>query len=1407
MAGAAGDDGHGPRAVKAQPLSEDEATSPGSRRSEYCDNRVITSKYTLLTFLPINLFEQFRRAANFYFLTMMIIAYIPGVAVIAPITSVLPLVFVIGVTAIKQAYEDYRRHRADAEINLRKTRILDNQGQHHDINYQDVRVGDIVKVLDGEEFPCDLVLLSSSIASHDCFITTANLDGEATLKVRYCPQLLHNESWSELISGALSVECSAPDPHLYEFDGTVHRTRPGEQREETESIGIKQLLLKGARLRNTDYIYGLAVYTGKDSKTALNQPKARFKFSTVERRLNFFLAFYFVFLLIMCTLSVLVHLSWIDKERRFWPIFAQDETTTVGDNAKSWLSFMLLYNWVIPISLYVTMELQKLAGSFLIGWDVDMYDPVQDEPAQARTSDLMEDVGQINYVFADKTGTLTENEMVFKHCNIGDTCLSVEGYYERLAVQPLPSRHSASTPSSVVPSTAASFSGGAISTHRHHDQDQDQYANGGAWTGRGRGGGGSSGRHGSQLYLESPTQSPHRHTAPSSSTTRTAAATTTAPPAALSRVDVRASRSSTERAMRGGSTTHAHVHRGSVNNGDGREHGMVDGEAADLGDGEFADRSLSRVALLGGGNGDDDDDGDGGGLEEVAMTSSQLSHDDMPDTAAGSTSTPATDVTSVMARADVIAFFECLAVCHTVTIEYEGVVAADGSTVRQRKLAASSPDEEALVQAAEMHQVGFKLEERTDKKMSISHNGNLLTYQIIHVLEFDSKRKRMSVLVRDDRGRVRLLLKGADSAVLPRTNAAHAHALNEERQRYAACQLCLDHYSRKGLRTLVVASRTFTQEEADAILPALQKANESLENRKKKLNALYNKLETNLTLLGVTAVEDRLQDGVPDTIVKIREAQIALWVLTGDKVQTAINISISAGHFTADHPRLKAISIKDPRECKRVLLKFYRRVEAMLAGNSDEAPSSPSSAYGTLPSVPSTRDRPSADQGSTAMVALILDDVTLAVALKHHASLFRALSMRCRAVLCCRLSPAQKAAVVRLVKTGAVVMGDDMSLGTNLHASNSGNGTGNGNGNGGERTAGAAAAAASGSGGVGVGDDSDSFSPPAVAAAPITLAIGDGANDVAMIREAHIGVGITGKEGRQAARTSDYSLARFRFLARLLLVHGHYSYWRMAYTVQYFFYKNLIYILPFIYFGPRTLFSAQTLYEQWLLTFWSVLFTSLPILCFGIFEQDIDAPLLMSHPRTYAVFSGNRILTWRRFAIWTLTAIWHGSVAYFGMTLLLSSMRPGVTLWWLGTAIYTLLLLLVTLKIATDTRNWTWITHVCTWGSLVVFVGFVLYSQGVPLVFGSGTTPGIFWSALNLWGTDYYWGALVVLVVVAMLPDYLFGFARRIFFPTYVQQLQAREWQRKYNGNYACVASCLQRSQEREGLRASFTPP
>jgi phospholipid-translocating ATPase len=229
---------------------------------------------------------------------------------------------------------------------------------------------------------------------------------------------------------------------------------------------------------------------------------------------------------------------------------------------------------------------------------------------------------------------------------------------------------------------------------------------------------------------------------------------------------------------------------------------------------------------------------------------------------------------------------------------------------------------------------------------------------------------------------------------------------------------------------------------------------------------------------------------------------------------------------------------------------------------------------------------------------LLIDGKSVRLALLHSRELLRQVSVRCNAVIGCRLSPLQKAMVVRMVKDGPPPKGPWL------------------------------------------------WQQPTV---PITLSIGDGANDVAMIQEAHVGVAILGKEGRQAARASDYAFGQFRMLARLLLVHGSYSYRRVAYTLQYFFYKEIVFILPVALYGNEALFSGEPLFDSWLLVFWNILFSAGPVLAFGAFAKDLDPDVLMSYPQLHSTHANNALLSLKEFGLWIAHGVCQAFVAYLGV--------------------------------------------------------------------------------------------------------------------------------------------------------------
>jgi phospholipid-translocating ATPase len=413
-------------------------------------------------------------------------------------------------------------------------------------------------------------------------------------------------------------------------------------------------------------------------------------------------------------------------------------------------------------------------------------------------------------------------------------------------------------------------------------------------------------------------------------------------------------------------------------------------------------------------------------------------------------------------------FFLTLALCHSVIAEQ--TQSCGDLSDNAIDYTAESPDEAALVATA--RDLGFVFLGRQGSTIHTKVKGECKSYDLLHTLEFNSTRKRMSVIIRshdnsDDK--IILLCKGADSIIYDRLDSKNnsdsfewdnkdQHSLRD------TCSAHLDQYASEGLRTLCLAYRIIPADEYSLWQQRYLKASSSIVNREEHIEAVCEEVEKNMTLMGGTAIEDRLQDGVPETIAELAKSGIKLWVLTGDKTETAINIGFSCSLLTADM-ELLVLKATTRDDTKAQLLEALERTNDSLAGN----------------------------------LALVIDGTTLKYALDCELKdMVLTLGMRSKSVLCCRVSPKQKAQVVQMVKRGLNVM---------------------------------------------------------------TLAIGDGANDVAMIQEANVGIGISGVEGRQAVMSSDYAIAQFRFLRKLLLVHGRWSYLRTAEMIRGFFFKNIVWTL------------------------------------------------------------------------------------------------------------------------------------------------------------------------------------------------------------------------------------------------------
>ncbi|CAL1532690.1 unnamed protein product [Lymnaea stagnalis] len=571
--------------------------------------------------------------------------------------------------------------------------------------------------------------------------------------------------------------------------------------------------------------------------------------------------------------------------------------------------------------------------------------------------------------------------------------------------------------------------------------------------------------------------------------------------------------------------------------------------------------------------------------------------------------------------------------------------------------------------------------------MEVTMRDEMKKYKLLHSLPFDPTRKRMSVIIEDVSGKVAnpkggrtkagreelaandnrkifLLCKGADVAIMDRVVAGDIEST----------QKMIDLYAELGLRTLSITQRSLSMEEFLYFDKELMEAKRTLENREKKLSALYGEIEQNLTLLGATAVEDKLQHEVPQTIEALRLAGIKVWVLTGDKEETAVNISHSAGHFNKEMLELRLTQVHSDEQCEEQLKQLIQST--------------------TLCS-PDTQH------------ALIIDGQSLHWAMKKHMDWLLQLCLKCVAVLCCRMSPIQKAEIVAMVKRSK--------------------------------------------------------------GHPVTAAIGDGANDVSMIQEADVGFGIMGKEGRQAVRNSDYAFGKFRFLRRAILLHGHFYYNRIAVLVQYFFYKNVAWITGQLLYAIFNGWSSQSLYDAFYLVFYNLTFTSLPILIYGLFEQHKSKEVLLNNPSLYRKITRNATLSWDQFLKWNLLGVWHCCVIFFGIYLLqkdgVSMFKSGETIgnYDYGSLIHFSCVTTVNVKLMIETYYWciaTSFAYLITYAGIIVLVA--VYTN---LFWPSSISSDDLYKAIaQLFSGPVPWLAMILVIILALIPDILIRVCKDIRF-------------------------------------------
>nr|XP_054100316.1 probable phospholipid-transporting ATPase IIB isoform X8 [Callithrix jacchus] len=594
---------------------------------------------------------------------------------------------------------------------------------------------------------------------------------------------------------------------------------------------------------------------------------------------------------------------------------------------------------------------------------------------------------------------------------------------------------------------------------------------------------------------------------------------------------------------------------------------------------------------------------------------------------------------------------KAIVLCHNVTPVYESRAGVSGETEfaeadqdfsdENRTYQASSPDEVALVQWTES--VGLTLVSRDLTSMQLkTPGGQVLSFCILQLFPFTSESKRMGIIVRDEStAEITFYMKGADVAMS--TIVQYNDWLEEE----------CGNMAREGLRTLVVAKKSLTEEQYQDFESRYTQAKLSMHDRTLKVAAVIESLEREMELLCLTGVEDQLQADVRPTLEMLRNAGIKVWMLTGDKLETATCVAQSSRLV----PRTQDTHI-------------FRRV------------TSRGEAHLELNAFRRKHD-----------CALVISGESLEVCLKYYEHEFMELACQCPAVVCCRCSPTQKACIVTLLQQHT-----------------------------GRRT----------------------------------CAIGDGGNDVSMIQAADCGIGIEGKEGRQASLAADFSVTQFRHIGRLLMVHGRNSYKRSAALGQFVMHRGLIISTMQAVFSSVFYFASVPLYQGFLMVGYATIYTMFPVFSL-VLDQDVKPEMAMLYPELYKDLTKGRSLSFKTFLIWVLISIYQGGILMYGALVLFESEFVHVV-----AISFTALVLTELLMVALTIRTWHWLMVVAEFLSLGCYVSSLAFLNEY---FGIGRVSfGAFIDFTFITTVTFLWKVSAI-TVVSCLPLYVLKYLRRKLSP------------------------------------------
>lgn len=1404
------------------PLLLDERT-----KRPYVDNNITSSIYTPYNFLPRQLIFQFSKLANIYFMAVSIMQMIPSWSTTGSYTTIVPLLVFICISMGREGYDDWRRHRRDRIENNRETQVArfneNNELEYKEVIWKDVLMGDIVQLKQNDWVPADIILLRTDGRA---YVETMALDGETNLKTREALMPLATAT-NDIMGGEnRDVKITVEDPNLdlYNFEATLHL---GETDYPLDSNNI---VYRGSIIRNTPSVLGLVVFTGEESKIRMNAiQNPRSKSPRLQKKANNVVIFMVCFVLFLSAFStVACRLYYNITGYRMWYL----DGLEVGV-IPNLMGFIIMYNTLIPLSLYVSMEIIKVIQVVLLQLDVDLYHEESNTPCEARTASINEELGQVSYVFSDKTGTLTDNVMIFRKLTVAGTAwihedMGEEALFRMVHLKGQPNVK----PIPPAPKTASDFDKQRVVTKAQSMSGLRQTQPRVSFSATARMSTGAI-----QSTTEDTRKSFNYMTRPSTSTWRSTAYPEKAPSefSTYSLLEYVMMNPHTDYSIRARFflMSIALCHLCVVESGSNDKHYSAASPdelalitaANDMGF-ILMDRSQNSMTIRTypqGGNNDYMEEvfeildviefssarkrmsivvrvPDGRicvlckGADNVIMerlVQSQLAQEKSKEIAEISQERKKAEAELVIRNSIDQTRRTSLAGRHSIAIggRRSGVVGARPSAVGRHSVShmgsSTAAGPSSSVSRTSLSRASISIDKNNPYQSINEHlQQNAVTErEMTHIA--DASKRSMSVARQKKYGvsdadvspvtventvgpkrasksgvTVKHVQFGTNGEVVreetmtagPSTNTQNLGRIETMAANDSyVLEKTLEHieeFSVEGLRTLMYGYKWLEKDDYNRWKKLYSDARTTLVDRQKKIEKIGEMIERDFHLCGATAIEDKLQEGVPEAIEKLRRAGMKLWMLTGDKRETAINIGHSC-RLIKDYSTVVVLKSEEDLaarmaaamlelDCsennKRVLLsrlgnklssklQFWDRGEKAdelqsigLAqirrlsknplntedpGGASTISFTQSSGSGTTLAPDDETDEVAAEMAATgptiAHCVVVVDGMTLSQIEEDSTllSLFADLCVRADSVICCRASPSQKASLVKLVRKKI--------------------------------------------------------------SSAITLAIGDGANDIAMIQAADVGIGITGKEGLQAARSSDYSIAQFRFLLKLLLVHGRWNYVRTCKYILGTFYKEFLFYLTQMIFQRNAMFTGTSLYESWSLSMFNTLFTSLPVLCIGIFEKDLRPSTLLAVPELYVVGQANQAFGLANFIAWMLLGASQSvMVCFVSWQLYGFHALTDNTLYPLGVISFTSVICIISIKLQLlemhyiSMINWICILLSCGgWMCWNMFLSYIYTKEPSKIYF---VAKAIF----ETFGTDAsFWATILVLIGIASCFDIL----------------------------------------------------